>query len=528
MKCHYEVLGVDISCTADDLKKAYRKLALEWHPDKNLDRLEEAKETFQSIQQAYEILTDPQERAWYDRHRDDILRGGAEEAYKDDCLDVYQFFNTGCFKGYNDDEKGFYTVYREVFEKIAAEDQPFIDDEEEDIQVPSFGYSHSSYEEVVHNFYAYWQSYCTYKSYSWNDKFDLTEARKSGVGRQMLRLMEKENKKLRDQHKKQRNEEIRELVAFVRKRDKRVQAHKKKMEEIKAEKAKKAEELRRKQVQERNKTLENYKESEWASMSQFEDHFNQIESTLDMTFGNDSETKEDDDIEEFSELYCAACEKDFRSEQAMRNHENSKKHKANVAMLKEYMEEDDEESNQHVQDDANSQDNDENRNCIENEDTSSAALLEELMKSATKTKKKKKKKNEKKEEQEHVPNEEQEIVSETLESIDLQLNQVHIDNDVVNEEKKCDSSEKLLPADTTSNPSNKIEHKKKKKEKPVKKVDVSEATEETEQPITLCETCNKNFSSRNKLFEHLKQSGHASYKNDTSQNTSKKQRRKKL
>ncbi|KFM60593.1 DnaJ-like protein subfamily C member 21, partial [Stegodyphus mimosarum] len=75
MKCHYEVLGVTPDCTAEDLKKAYRKLALEWHPDKNLDRLEEAKETFQLIQQAYEVLTDPQERAWYDRHKDDILRG---------------------------------------------------------------------------------------------------------------------------------------------------------------------------------------------------------------------------------------------------------------------------------------------------------------------------------------------------------------------------------------------------------------------------------------------------------------------
>lgn len=32
MKCHYEILGVDLDCTAEDLKKAYRKLALEWHP----------------------------------------------------------------------------------------------------------------------------------------------------------------------------------------------------------------------------------------------------------------------------------------------------------------------------------------------------------------------------------------------------------------------------------------------------------------------------------------------------------------
>jgi len=321
MKCHYEILGLSSDCSSDDLKKAYRKLALEWHPDKNLERLSEATETFQLIQQAYEVLSDPQERAWYDRHKDDILRAGVDEAYKDDSLNVYQYFNSSCFKGYNDGEKGFYTVYRQVFETISAEDKPFMDTE--DCEVPQFGSSDSSYEEVVHNFYAYWQSYCTAKTYSWVDKFDLCDARKSGGGRQIIRAMEKENKKLRDQHKKLRNEEVRELVAFVRKRDKRVQAQKKILEERKIEKAKRAEELRRQQVLERNKSLENYKESEWASMSQLEEKFNELETHLDDAFGADT-SNTDEENEYYDDLYCVACEKDFRSQQAMKNHQNSK------------------------------------------------------------------------------------------------------------------------------------------------------------------------------------------------------------
>ena len=76
MKCHYEVLGVPLNASDDDLKKSYRKLALKWHPNKNLDNLDEAKREFQFIQAAYEVLSDPQERAWYDKHRDAILLGG--------------------------------------------------------------------------------------------------------------------------------------------------------------------------------------------------------------------------------------------------------------------------------------------------------------------------------------------------------------------------------------------------------------------------------------------------------------------
>lgn len=96
---------------------------------------------------------------------------------------------------------------------------------------------------MVHVFYGYWQSFCTRKNFAWKEEYDTRQA----SNRWEKRAMEKENKKTRDKARKERNELVRQLVAFVRKRDRRVQAHRKLVEEQNAEKVKKVEELRRKQ-----------------------------------------------------------------------------------------------------------------------------------------------------------------------------------------------------------------------------------------------------------------------------------------
>ena len=69
----YELLGVPRDADADAIKKAYRRLARQLHPDVNPDP--EAQETFKEISRAYEILSDPQKRAAYDRGGD--VFGGA-------------------------------------------------------------------------------------------------------------------------------------------------------------------------------------------------------------------------------------------------------------------------------------------------------------------------------------------------------------------------------------------------------------------------------------------------------------------
>jgi len=73
---YYEILGVGREATASELKKAYRRLAMKFHPDRNPDD-EGAEAKFKEAKEAYEILSDDQKRAAYDRYGHDAVSGGA-------------------------------------------------------------------------------------------------------------------------------------------------------------------------------------------------------------------------------------------------------------------------------------------------------------------------------------------------------------------------------------------------------------------------------------------------------------------
>ena len=64
----YEVLGVERGATPEQIKSAYRKAALKWHPDRNPEKKEEAEHQFRAASEAYAVLSDEQKRSMYDRY----------------------------------------------------------------------------------------------------------------------------------------------------------------------------------------------------------------------------------------------------------------------------------------------------------------------------------------------------------------------------------------------------------------------------------------------------------------------------
>ncbi|MEO8333843.1 MAG: molecular chaperone DnaJ [bacterium] len=99
----YNTLGVERTAADDDIKKAYRKLAMTYHPDRN-GGSKEAEEKFKEITEAYDVLRDPQKRAAYDRYGEAGLRGGSGGFHHVDLSEALGIFmrDFGGFGGLDD------------------------------------------------------------------------------------------------------------------------------------------------------------------------------------------------------------------------------------------------------------------------------------------------------------------------------------------------------------------------------------------------------------------------------------------
>ena len=407
--CHYAVLQVERDATNDELKRQYRKLALKWHPDKNQSQVQLATENFRRIQNAYDVLADQHERAWYDAHREAILRGGSglastsQEGSKDDQdFDLWAYFSASAYDGFNDDDKGFFHIFANVFSSIDRSERTYMDNKQlMGVETaPEFGQSTASWLHVQ-SFYSHWEAFTSVRTFASADLYDTRTAE----NRQERRAMEKENTRARTEAKKKACECVRELVAYVRKRDPRVAAHIAAQSEAREAKALAADaERRRRQAEydarreadararqaawddeenleavELDALLAEYDTDEGSPVAQDRGKRSKKKkkkSSLctSSVFGTtkDSQSSEcrqangeksanadesndnqlhaidivniEDEVDEdmtYDDWYCIACKKKFRNARQWENHERSKKHLEKVRQLRLQLEEED-------------------------------------------------------------------------------------------------------------------------------------------------------------------------------------------
>ncbi|RMZ77762.1 hypothetical protein DV737_g4206, partial [Chaetothyriales sp. CBS 132003] len=329
---YYDLLGVEKNATDDEIRKAYRRKALELHPDRNYGNVEDATRLFAEVQTAYEVLSDAQERAWYDSHRDVLLRGddaagdgGNEFSYNIRTTTATEVQSLMLkFNGkleFSDAPSGFFGGLNDFFNKLAKEESIACQwDDQDPFDYPDFGSKDDDYDDVVRPFYAAWTGFATQKSYAWKDQYRLADA----PDRRIRRLMEKENRKLREEAIQEFNDSVRSLVAFVRKRDPRVQDNQ--MSEA-----------------ERQKVLKNAAAAQAARArleraAQFRDIDTSVPAwarsqekyALEGDFSSESEVEE-------HEYECVVCDKSFKSEAQFHAHEKSKKHQKLLKQLKRDM-----------------------------------------------------------------------------------------------------------------------------------------------------------------------------------------------
>lgn len=233
----YAILGLEhltYEAGEGDIKTAYRKLALMYHPDKmGEDVTEKSKEIWLNVQNAYETLINPAKRRKYDS-----------------TLPFDDNIPTEESKLVNDDN--FYDTFEPVFKNNArfAVKKP----------VPNIGDSTTPLDQV-YKFYKYWDNFATWREFSQFDEYNPSEAQ----DRYERRYMEKENKKMSDKHMKKERTRLIKLAELAYKLDPRIKAEKFKEEQVKLlakQEVKDRKALARKEVEDRLKAEEDAKQAE--------------------------------------------------------------------------------------------------------------------------------------------------------------------------------------------------------------------------------------------------------------------------
>ncbi|KAI0098364.1 DnaJ-domain-containing protein [Daldinia grandis] len=499
---YYELLGLDHQASDDEIKKAYRRKALELHPDRNYGDVENATQKFAEVQAAYEVLSDPQERAWYDSHRDAILRGddpGETEASPeyhnvrittaDEIFTLIGRFNKTV--PLDDSPNSFFSVLRETFDRIAqAEDAAADWDGLTPAKYPSFGESKDG-DSVAKAFYNRWSNFTTKLSFAWKNKWRVSDA----PDRRVRRLMEKENKKFREDAAREFNDAVRSLVAFVRKRDPRYVANtQSEADRQKILRDSAAAQAARSRAANQEKMNDPFAVPEWAQPRDGGLHE-----------GSFSETDEESEVEH---IECMVCNKTFKSEKQYEAHEKSKKHVKAVQQLQRQMKKESMNLNLDLETSlstpeipmVDSDPVDEDTDVHESS-TSNTPHIEAQMEEPSKTSPRVDSENES-EGDEYASRDAVEarlVSSNSAASTPSQGNE----DDLVDEITKETEDISLR----SSEPTKKVGKAKAKREKKAARQATSEQQDDAK-----CAACSTHFDSRTKLFKHLKETGHAATK----------------
>jgi DnaJ family protein A protein 5 len=219
----------------------------------------------------HQSLSDPQERKWYDDHRDAILAGwSASDAANSDTADIMLFsvapyMHPGCYSSYHDEKGGFFQVYQGVFEHIISCE---CKQSETVIELPTnFGTSETSWS-IASVFYKSWECFSSALNFAWEDTYN---AREDAPSRRVRRLMEEENNKARRSAKKEYKNDILQLVAFVKKRDPRMKAHIEEQERLKKEREENQKQDKIQRKKEKQKAKEAWREASLLEMEKAEE-----------------------------------------------------------------------------------------------------------------------------------------------------------------------------------------------------------------------------------------------------------------
>ncbi|KAK9472749.1 uncharacterized protein V1510DRAFT_364996 [Dipodascopsis tothii] len=317
-QCYYELLGVERTASEVEIKAAYKKQALKLHPDRNYGNVEEATAKFTLVQEAYETLSDANDRAWYDAHRDQILNGkkptevDGPDGVGSTVDQLLRFFDPSIFSVVDDSAGGLFTIARKIFAQLELEESEAADElGAEYAPLPSFGGSTSGPDDV-RRFYVAWGRFATLREFAWADKYRLSDA----PDRRVRRAMEKENKKLRDAARKEYNDTVKAFVNFIGKRDPRERAagvtDAQRQQELRA--AAKSQSAKARAA--RKEQMAAYETPDWMD-TQEDDRGYHVAAA-----GDDDDY--DDDVDEVYE--CVVCDKIFKNENQFDSHEKSKKH----------------------------------------------------------------------------------------------------------------------------------------------------------------------------------------------------------